>query len=121
VEDTFADYLAQPSIAYNDADTDEINLGKIITQKWIASWSSATESWFDYRRTGLPDLQVGPSAKRSRMPLRFYYGQTELLLNAISAEAALDNLAPTTFSGADGNNSAWSKPWLIQGTGKPWE
>jgi hypothetical protein len=121
VDDTYADYVSQPAIAYSDADADDINLGKIITQKWIASWSSATESWFDYRRTGLPDLQAGPSAKRSRLPLRFYYGQTELLLNSGSAETALDNLTTTNFSGADGNNSAWSKSWLIQGTSKPWE
>ena len=121
VDDTYTDYLAQAEVAYNDADGVDVNLSKIISQKWIASWSSATESWFDYRRTGLPDLQAGPSAKRSRLPLRFYYGQTELLLNSASAEIALDNLTTTNFSGADGENSAWSKSWLIQGTNKPWE
>jgi len=121
VDDSYDDYINQASVEYNDGDTDVVNLTKIMTQKWIASWTSATQSWFDYRRTGLPDLQAGPSAKRSQLPVRFVYGTTELLLNADKAGVALDNLAPTTYSGADGINSAWSKPWLIQGTGKPWE
>jgi hypothetical protein len=121
VADSYDDYISQPAVEYNDGDTDADNLKKIMTQKWIASWTAATESWFDYRRTGLPDLKAGPSAKRSKLPLRFYYGTTELLLNAGKANEALDKLTTTTYSGADGKNSAWSKPWLIQGTGKPWE
>jgi len=121
VDDSYDDYISQPTVAYNDGDSDTENLRKIMTQKWIASWTAATESWFDYRRTGLPDLQAGPSAKRTKLPVRFYYGTTELLLNTDKASVALDKLVITTYSGADGQNSAWSKPWVIQGTGKPWE
>jgi hypothetical protein len=29
-------------------------------------------------------------------------------------------LESTIHSEADGKNSPWSKPWLLQGTGKPW-
>jgi hypothetical protein len=121
VEDSYDDYISQPTVEYNDGDTDAENLRKIMTQKWISSWTAATESWFDYRRTGLPDLQAGPSAKRSKLPVRFYYGTTELMLNQEKADAALEKLTVTTYSEADGQNSAWSKPWVIQGTGKPWE
>jgi hypothetical protein len=121
VEDSYDDYISQPTVEYNDGDTDAENLRKIMTQKWISSWTAATESWFDYRRTGLPDLQAGPSAKRSKLPVRFYYGVNELMLNQEKADAALEKLTVTTYSEADGQNSAWSKPWLIQGTGKPWE
>jgi hypothetical protein len=32
----------------------------------------------------------------------------------------MDKLEITNFSQADGKNSAWSKPWVVQGTGKPW-
>jgi hypothetical protein len=120
VADTFNDYISQPTVEYSEADTEEVNLEKIMTQKWISSWTAATESWSDYRRTGLPDLQAGPSAKRSKLPVRFYYGTKELRLNQARAEAAMENLGVTTYSGADGKNSAWSKQWLIQGTGKPW-
>jgi len=97
-------------------------LESIITQKWIASWTAAAESWFDYRRTGLPDLQTGESAKRQALPLRFYYHfDDEISKNTQNAEAAISRLEPTQYKGTDvSNNSAWSKTWLLQGTGKPY-
>jgi hypothetical protein len=97
-------------------------LESIIEQKWIASWTAAAESWFDYRRTGLPDLQTGESAKRAALPLRFYYHyDDEIAKNTVNAEAAIEKLEPTAFKGNDiSNNSAWSKTWLLQGTGKPY-
>ena len=97
-------------------------LESIIQQKWIASWTAAAESWFDYRRTGLPDLQTGESAKREKLPLRFYYNfNNEIALNTVSAEVAISNLEPTPYKGNDdSNNSAWSRTWLLQGTGKPY-
>lgn len=97
-------------------------LESIIEQKWIASWTAAAESWFDYRRTGLPDLQTGESAKREALPLRFYYHfDSEISLNPENSAAAIEKLEPTEFKGSDvSNNSAWSKSWLLQGTGLPY-
>ncbi len=97
-------------------------LESIIKQKWIASWTAAAEAWFDYRRTGLPNLQTGGSAKRVALPLRFYYHyDSEIAKNTVNAEAAILKLEPTAFKGSDvSNNSAWSKMWLLQGTGKPY-
>ena len=97
-------------------------LESIIQQKWIASWSAAAESWFDYRRTGLPDLQTGESARRQALPLRFYYHfDSEISLNPENSQAAIDNLEPTDYKGDDvSNNSAWSKSWLLKGTNKPY-
>lgn len=97
-------------------------LESIIQQKWIASWSAAAEAWFDYRRTGLPDLQTGVSARREKLPLRFYYDINEdLSTNRDNAEAAVAKLQPTQYKGTDPtNNSAWSKMWLLQGTNKPY-
>ncbi len=97
-------------------------LESIIEQKWIASWTAAAESWFDYRRTGLPDLQTGPSARREVLPLRFYYNIDEdLSTNTENAEAAVAKLEPTQYKGSDQtNNSAWSKFWLLQGTNQPY-
>lgn len=115
VDDSFDTYIAEPGVAYNGT------LERIIEQKWIASWTAATESWFDFRRTGLPKLKAGPAAKRTVLPVRFYYMQDELMLNSDNAEAALNNLEVTNYAQADGKNSAWSKPWLIKGTNKPWE
>ncbi|MCL4642103.1 MULTISPECIES: SusD/RagB family nutrient-binding outer membrane lipoprotein [Olivibacter] len=96
------------------------SLEQLITQKWIASWTAATEAWFDYRRTGYPRLQAGPVALRRALPLRFYYMQDEINMNGQHVQEALDRLSTTAFSQADGKNSAWSKCWLLQDTNNPY-
>lgn len=112
VGDSYSDYISGPA-AYGGYED-------IITQKWIASWSSAAEAWFDYRRTGLPNLQAGAASKRAALPLRFYYHINEIDNNENSDEA-INKLEPTQFKGDDvSNNSAWSKMWLLQGTNKPY-
>ncbi|TDE12773.1 SusD/RagB family nutrient-binding outer membrane lipoprotein [Dyadobacter psychrotolerans] len=109
----FTSYIAGAS--YN-------GLQSIMQQKWIASWSAAAEAWFDWRRTGLPALNAGPSAARSVLPLRFYYSlDDDLNTNTDNAKAAIANLVRTSYAGSDPtNNSAWSKTWLLEGTGKPY-
>jgi hypothetical protein len=109
----FDDYIA--GVSYN-------GLESIIEQKWIASWTAAAEAWFDYRRTGFPNLQAGESAKRIKLPLRFYYHlDQEISRNTENATAAIEALEPTAYKGTDqSNNSAWSKMWVLQGTGKPY-
>lgn len=108
----FDDYITGPA-AFDGT------IEQIMDQKWIASWTAATEAWFDYRRTGLPALQAGPNSKRSVLPVRFYYSVSEIDLNP-NTDAAIGRLKETAFTSPDGPNSAWSKPWIIQDTGKPW-
>ena len=110
----YATYITNKGVAY------EGTLSQIIEQKWISSWTSATEAWLDYRRTGLPALTVGPAAIRKVLPARFYYMLDERNLNKVNTEAAMSKLESTIYTEADGKNSAWSKPWVLQGTGKPW-
>ncbi len=108
-------YLAQPLVKFNG--TQE----QIITQKWISSWSVATEAWMDWRRTGLPKLEG--TSQAGVLPVRFYYPLAERNQNAENIKAANESLEKTQYSslGNDGAaNSIWSKPWIIQGTGKPW-
>lgn len=114
VGDEFDTYITEPGVAFDGT------LAQLMEQKWIASWTAATEAWFDFRRTGLPALKAGPAAKRSVLPVRFYYGQNEIMLNSQNTDAAINGLEVTNYSQADAKNSAWSKQWLIQGTGKPW-
>jgi hypothetical protein len=104
------------------ADAPYNGLESIMQQKWIASWSAAAESWFDWRRTGLPVLKAGPSAARSVLPLRFYYSlNDDLNTNTDNATTAIGNLVRTSYAGSDPtNNSAWSRTWLLEGTGKPY-
>ena len=105
---SYDDYIAGSGVAF------EGTLEQIMEQKWIASWTAAAESWFDYRRTGLPALQPGNIVKRDALPLRFYYSVDEMDYNPVNTMSAIDMLEETTFSAEDGKNSAWSKMWLLQ-------
>ncbi|SEJ58080.1 Starch-binding associating with outer membrane [Dyadobacter sp. SG02] len=95
-------------------------LAQIIEQKWIAGWTASTEAWFDYRRTALPALVPGLAPASRALPLRFIYSNNELNNNGDNTRSAIDKLEETNFSGPRKKNSQWSKPWLVQGTGKPW-
>ncbi|MBX3256385.1 MAG: SusD/RagB family nutrient-binding outer membrane lipoprotein [Chitinophagaceae bacterium] len=110
----YSTFITEPGVAYDGTQK------QIITQKWIASWQAATESWADYKRTGIPELHTGPMAIKAAVPVRFYYMISERNLNKTNIEAAMKNLEATSYSQSEGANSAWSKPWIIQGTGKPW-
>ena len=109
----FSNYIARAP--YN-------GLNSILVQKWFASWSTAHESWYDWRRTGIPVLKTGPSAKRQALPLRWYYHYTnEISKNPDNAATAIGKLQTTPYqSGDQSNNSAWSKMWVLQGTNKPY-
>lgn len=51
--------IAAPStikIAWNAADIFDVNLERIITQKWIAMYPDGPEGWSEFRRTGYPKL-----------------------------------------------------------------
>ncbi|MEQ8880302.1 MAG: SusD/RagB family nutrient-binding outer membrane lipoprotein, partial [Cyclobacteriaceae bacterium] len=94
---------------------------QIIRQKWVASFGSATEAWNDYKRTGFPVLTVGAGAVQPVPAIRFGYGGDELNNNTDNVESAVESsLEITTFSGALGKDSPYSKQWLLQGTGKPY-
>ena len=85
-----------------------------MTQKWIAAWTNAAESFCDWRRTGLPALQVGPRGKRDAMPLRVRYDANEKNRNSANYQEAIKGLVQTPYTAQDGNDSAWSKMWLLQ-------
>ncbi|MCG8309078.1 MAG: SusD/RagB family nutrient-binding outer membrane lipoprotein [Cytophagales bacterium] len=93
---------------------------QVITQKWVASFASATEAWNDYKRTGLPVLSVGEGAIAPVPAIRFGYGGDELNNNTENVNAAIEHLEITDYSGQLGKNSPYSRQWLLQGTGKPW-
>jgi len=116
VSEGYNAYIATPGVVFNNT------LTQIMEQKWIASWSAATEAWFDWRRTGFPALQPGKkNVKRDAIPLRFYYGDNELNYNSDNVKEAIERLQLTNFSiEEEGKNSAWSKMWLLQDTNKPW-
>ena len=44
------------TVAWKEADTKELKLEKIMTQKWINNFTNTLESWVDFRRTGYPKI-----------------------------------------------------------------
>lgn len=111
--DAYDSFIAQPGIAYNGT------VEQVMTQKWVASWTAATEAWMDYRRTGMPALEAGPASDQPVVAIRFPYGNDELNNNTSNANSAIENLEVTQYS-ESGADSQWSKMWVLQGTGKPW-
>jgi hypothetical protein len=114
VGSSYSSYIATSGVAYDGS------LSQIMTQKWLANWTVALESWFDWRRTGLPILKFGARGRRDAMPIRLRYDANEKNRNASNYATAISGLEQTNFTAEDGNDSAWSKMWLIQGTGKPY-
>ena len=114
VGDAYDDYVAVAGVAFDGS------IEQIMEQKWIANWTVAHEAWCDWRRTGLPQLTVGKKGVREAMPLRFQYGASEKDRNNVNYDAAIQNLQETDYTATDGEDSAWSKFWLLQGTNKPY-
>ncbi len=112
VDDQYDDFLAQ--VPYDG--TQE----QIVTQKWVASFTSAAEAWNDYKRTGFPVMEVADGAFAPVPAIRFGYGSDELNNNTENVDTAIDRLEITDYSGQFGKDSPYSKQWLLQGTGKPW-
>jgi hypothetical protein len=111
---SYATYIATPGVAYDGT------LDQIMIQKWIANWNMAFESWCDWRRTGLPHLTFGPRGRRAQMPIRFRYDANDKSRNATNYNTAAAKLVQTAFTSLDGNDSSWSKMWLLQGSTIPY-
>ncbi|MDO6601592.1 Starch-binding associating with outer membrane [Arenibacter palladensis] len=118
IGDEYADYIDNAEVAYNGT------LAQIMEQKWIANFATASEAYLDWRRTGLPDLQTGPFALSSVIPVRFQYPDEERNINEANYNAALSSLETTSHTndvpGKYENDTPWSKPWILQGVTKPW-
>jgi len=115
----FDAYYSNPDVDLNTA-PDEME--RIIEQKWLSHWWQI-ESWFDWRRTGFPDLKTGPvTMYGDKLPLRFMYpspNQDPKYL--VNYDAAVERLeaTPNVPTGQSKDHS-YSRMWLLQGTGKPW-
>ncbi|SHO60939.1 SusD/RagB family nutrient-binding outer membrane lipoprotein [Algoriphagus zhangzhouensis] len=113
-QDGYDEFIAQEGVAFDNT------VEQVITQKWVASWTAAAESFADFKRTGYPALQAGPLSPQPVVALRFQYGSDEYNNNSESITGALDRLELTDYSGGFGKDSQWSKSWLYQGTTVPW-
>ena len=96
----FFSYTGTPSnvtIKWDAGATQEKNLERIITQKWIAIFPLGIEAWSEYRRTGYPKLMEilrnnsGGKVSTERMARRLPYPQKEYLENSENLEYAINN------------------------------
>ena len=106
----YANYIDNDGVAFDGS------MEMLMEQKWIAGFTNTTEAYLDWRRTGLPMLEVGPAAKEVVMPLRFIYAGNDVGINP-NYDAALGSLEGTQYG--DGN-SLYAKNWLQQGVPTPW-
>lgn len=98
-------YISSAAVAYNPAQ----GLQQIITQKYIATFLNAGwTNYYNYRRTGLPDLPVNPATSlnagyENKIPLRWKYPQKELDYNTQHVEEAIKR----QFSEDNVNTTMW--------------
>ena len=75
-----ASYFSQADVAYSGSTQEKLE--KIYTQKWISLFFNGMEAWFDWRRTGFPQITPGPAnVNNDRVPVRFMYPTDVQALN----------------------------------------
>ncbi len=82
-------------------------LERILEQKYISNFFRGLEAWFDYRRTGLPVLNIDPLADNgAKVPSRLLYPVLTQRYNPTNYQAAVARM------GGDNINikSFWEKP-----------
>lgn len=99
------------TIAWNESDSEEKKLERIITQKWIAMFPEGQEAWSEYRRTGYPKLfpLYGKNASSGQVdskvgPRRIPFPSTEYDTNTTEVNKAVNDF----LGGTDyGNVKLW--------------
>lgn len=104
-QNSYTGAVSSITIAWDDNASVEVNLERIITQKWLANFPLGQEAWTEYRRTGYPKLMPvvvnnsGGIVSTERGPRRLSYPLEERLNNRTNYDAALlllggpDNMA----------------------------
>lgn len=103
----YADYFNQPAVKY--AGNNAAGLNQILVQRYLSlARNSGLEGYFQWRRTGIPDFDLGSGIGNSGViPLRYQYPASELATNKDNYEAAI----ASQFGGKDDINA---KIWLIK-------
>ncbi|MVZ64730.1 SusD/RagB family nutrient-binding outer membrane lipoprotein [Sphingobacterium sp. DK4209] len=96
-------YLSTVTIAWNEADSKDRKLERIITQKWIAMFPDGDEAWAEYRRSGYPILfpvvvnysggtiPTNPGIRRMPYPEREYNSNSQAVNEAVKMLGGPDN------------------------------
>ena len=90
------------TVAWQTGADSEVNLEKIITQKWIAIFPLGVEAWSEYRRTGYPRLLPAPQDKSGgtvdleHHARRLTYPVEEYQMNSANLQEAISTLDSET-------------------------
>ena len=108
IDDAYIDQYLQGKAAF-DANK---GLEQIIEQKFIGSvFQLAFNSYYDYRRTGLPEIPIDPQTNmnevKDQLPLRWMYPEDEYSRNRENIEEAINR----QFGGNDTPNDVM---WLLK-------
>ncbi|MBK6937329.1 MAG: SusD/RagB family nutrient-binding outer membrane lipoprotein [Chitinophagaceae bacterium] len=59
-------------------------------KKWISLCFNGLEAWFDWRRTGIPEIIPSPAnLNNNKVPVRYIYPLSEQSLNGVNRSAAV--------------------------------
>jgi hypothetical protein len=83
-----ATYLAQPEVAYDSANWEEL----IGVQKWVSLFNNGFEAWTEERRLDHPDFLVNSDKTDLTVPTRIFYPLNETALNKANYDAAVQNI-----------------------------
>ncbi|HEY8970220.1 MAG TPA: SusD/RagB family nutrient-binding outer membrane lipoprotein [Puia sp.] len=103
----FDTYYNSAAVQYTG--NDAANLNRILTQKYLALFRhSGLESYYTYRRTGVPAFTTGPGTGNSeRIAMRFQYPGSEKTANPVNYQSALQ-------SQYGGNDDINGQMWIIK-------
>lgn len=87
----FNNYMEQPSIKWDALEGDKFKLEKILLQKYYSLFFTDFQQWCDYRRTGQPEMPIGPGVLGS-MPTRLKYPVYVQNLNRENYNAAVKSM-----------------------------
>ena len=107
--------LSDVTVAWDNAASDEKNLERIITQKYIAGFPEGQEAWSEFRRTGYPKVipysvnQSGGKIDTQRQIRRLNWPSSEYRTNAANVSAAISTLngESSLGSGDNGGTRLW--------------
>lgn len=104
---TTASYEAAADITWNDALSLDAKMEMIHLQKYYTMFWTDSEQWFEYRRTGHPNLPKGPGLVNGGvMPARLMYPQYVQSVNPTNYKAAVASQGPDVIS----TQVWWQKP-----------
>lgn len=106
------------SVKWEDSDSNEQKLQRIITQKWLALFPISTEAWAEFRRTGYPEI-IPPRVNLSEGTIdseiqirRLLYSDIEVKTNATNYAKGVELLiqesqGAASVKGDNGGTQTW--------------